>query len=175
MTAPAPAIRPAVPADLDAVAGIYTHYVRHTVITFEEIPPPVTAWRGRLDDLAERGLPFLVAELSGDIVGYAYAAPWRPKPAYRHTVENSIYLAPDHTGHGLGAALLDALLAAVAGTDVRQMIAVIADAGTDASIALHHRFGFTRAGRLTAVGYKHGRWIDTVLMQRPLGPAPAQG
>ncbi|MYV59814.1 GNAT family N-acetyltransferase [Streptomyces sp. SID4931] len=164
-----PVIRPAVPADLDAVAEIYTYYVRHTVITFEESPPPVSAWHERLDELASRKLPFLVAELSGEVVGYAYAAPWRPKPAYRNTVENSIYLAPGRTGRGLGGTLLEALLAACAGTHVRQMIAVIADAGTDTSAALHRRYGFTDAGRLTAVGYKHDRWIDTLLMQRTLG------
>ncbi|MET9767549.1 N-acetyltransferase family protein [Streptomyces sp. NPDC006415] len=166
---PNPVIRPAVPADLDAVAEIYTYYVRHTVITFEENPPPVGAWHQRLDDLAARNLPFLVAELSGEVVGYAYAGPWRPKPAYRHTVENSIYLAPGRTGRGLGGALLEALLAACTGTHVRQMIAVIADAGTDTSAALHRRYGFTDAGRLAAVGFKHDRWVDTLLMQRTLG------
>lgn len=166
-------IRPAVAADLNAVAGIFTHYVRHTVITFEEVPAPVDAWQQRLDELAAQGLPFLVAELSGEVAGYAYAAPWRPKPAYRHTVENSIYLAPGRTGRGLGGALLEALLDACARTRARQMIAVIADAGTDASVALHRRFGFADVGRLTAVGYKHGRWIDTVLMQRTLGRTPA--
>ncbi|MFG2887576.1 GNAT family N-acetyltransferase [Streptomyces sp. NPDC048297] len=165
-------IRPAVVADLGAVAEIFTHYVRHTVITFEETPPSVAVWHQRLDDLAAQGLPFLVAELSGEVVGYAYAAPWRPKPAYRHTVENSIYLAPDRTGRGLGGALLEALLAACAQTHVRQMIAVIADADTEASVALHRRFGFTDVGRLTAVGYKQNRWIDTVLMQRTLGHTP---
>ncbi|MFF3006514.1 GNAT family N-acetyltransferase [Kitasatospora sp. NPDC057940] len=164
-------IRPAVPADLDAVAEIFAHYVRHTVVTFEEAPPPAAAWHQRFEDLAGQGLPFLVAELSGEVVGYAYAAPWRPKPAYRHTVENSIYLAPDRTGRGLGGALLDALLAACAQTQVRQVIAVIADAGTDASVALHRRFGFTDVGRLAAIGYKHGRWVDTVLMQRSVGRA----
>ncbi|MDX2920623.1 MULTISPECIES: GNAT family N-acetyltransferase [Streptomyces] len=164
-----PVIRPAAPADLGAVAEIYTHYVHHTVVTFEENPPPVAAWRRRLDDLAAQNLPFLVAEVAGEVVGYAYAAPWRPKPAYRNTVENSIYLAPGRTGRGLGGALLKALLTACAGTHVRQMIAVIADAGTDTSAALHRRLGFTDAGRLAAVGHKHGRWIDTLLMQRAVG------
>ncbi|MFE9832441.1 GNAT family N-acetyltransferase [Streptomyces halstedii] len=166
-------IRPAVPADLNAVAEIFTHYVCHTVITFEEAPPPVAAWRRHLDDLAAQKLPFLVAELSGEVVGYAYAAPWRPKPAYRHTVENSIYLAPGRTGRGLGGALLEALLAACSRSHVRQMIAVIADADTDASVALHRRYGFTDVGRLAAVGYKHDRWIDTLLMQRTLGRTAA--
>ncbi|MEU5896526.1 MULTISPECIES: N-acetyltransferase family protein [unclassified Streptomyces] len=173
MTAMESVIRPAVPADLNAVAEIFTHYVRHTVVTFEETPPSVAAWRRRLDGLAAQELPFLVAELSGQVVGYAYAAPWRSKPAYRHTVENSIYLAPGRTGQGLGGTLLEALLAACARTHVRQMIAVIADTGTDASVALHRRHGFTDVGRLVAVGHKHDRWIDTLLMQRTLGRTTA--
>ncbi|MEV4298877.1 GNAT family N-acetyltransferase [Microbispora rosea] len=97
-----------------------------------------------------------------------YASPWRPKPAYRHTVEDSIYLAPGWTGRGLGSALLGALVDRCTQANLRQVIAVIADTGSDASTALHKRFGFTHVGRLTGVGYKHGRWIDTVLMQRTL-------
>ncbi|MFJ9838932.1 GNAT family N-acetyltransferase [Kitasatospora sp. NPDC101155] len=169
MTAMDAVIRPAVPADLGAVAEIYAHYVRDTVITFDETPPAPAVWQQRFEDLAARGLPFLIAEVSGEVAGYAYAAPWRPKPAYRYTAENSIYLAPAHTGRGLGSALLEALLAACAKTHLRQVVAVIADSGTDASAALHRRYGFTDAGRLTAVGFKHDRWIDTVLMQRTLG------
>ncbi|MEV6930477.1 N-acetyltransferase family protein [Dactylosporangium sp. NPDC051485] len=158
-------VRPAAPGDLAAVADIYAHYVTGTVATFEEHPPPIADWRRRLDDLTERGLPFLVGEAGGEVAGYAYAGPWRPKPAYRHTVEDSIYLAPGRTGAGFGTLLLGALLEACAGTDARQVIAVVADTGSDASTALHRRAGFTDAGRLTAVGYKHGRWIDTLLLQ----------
>ncbi|MFD5462078.1 GNAT family N-acetyltransferase [Kitasatospora sp. NPDC127059] len=169
MTAMESVIRPAAPADLGAVASIYTHYVRHTVVTFDETSPSPATWQQRLDDLTAQGLPFLVAEVDGEVAGYAYAAPWRPKPAYRHTAENSIYLAPTHTGRGLGTALLEALLDACTKTRIRQLIAVIADSGSDASGALHRRYGFTDAGRLTAVGHKHGRWIDTVLMQRAIG------
>ncbi|MEV7415486.1 N-acetyltransferase family protein [Streptomyces sp. NPDC089919] len=168
MTAEGSAVRPATRADLGAVADIYAHYVHHTVVTFDETPPPPAAWQRRFDDLAGLGLPFLVAEAAGEVVGYAYAAPWRTKPAYRHTVENSIYLKPGRTGRGIGAALLAALLTECAATPARQMIAVIADAGTDASLALHRRFGFVEQGRLTEVGHKHNRWIDTILMQRPL-------
>ena len=168
MTLSEEVIRPAVPADLNAVAAIFAHYVSETVITFEQTPPTVAEWQDRLADLTGRGLPFLVAELDGDVAGYAYASPWRPKPAYRHTVEDSIYLAPGQTGRGLGSALLGALLDQCAQADLRQMIAVIADTGSDASTALHKRFGFADASRLTRVGYKHGRWIDTVLMQRAL-------
>ncbi|MFI2205658.1 GNAT family N-acetyltransferase [Streptomyces sp. NPDC020192] len=168
MTAPQPAVRPATPSDLKAVADIYTHYVRHSVATFEGIPPTAAAWEGRLDDLTARKLPFLVAESDGAVAGFAYASPWRPKPAYRNTVEDTLYLAPDATGRGLGTALLEAVITESARAGMRQMIAVIADTGSDASRALHRRFGFTDAGHLVQVGYKHGRWIDTFLMQRAL-------
>jgi L-amino acid N-acyltransferase YncA len=163
-----PIVCPAAPADLEAVAGIYAHYVTGTVITFEERPPTVADWRQRLDDLSGRGLPFLVAKIGDDVVGYAYAGPWRPKPAYRHTVENSVYLAPERTGRGLGRALLEGLLDECGRAGVRQVVAVIADTGSDASAALHRRLGFTQVGRLTGVGHKHGRWVDTILMQRSL-------
>jgi phosphinothricin acetyltransferase len=161
-------IRPAAPADLEAVAEIFAHYVLHTTVTFEQTPPTLDRWQERLAALDGDGLPFLVAEVGGEVAGYAYAAPWRPKAAYRHTVEDSIYLAPARTGQGLGGALLDALLSGCVRAGARQVIAVIADTGTDASAALHARHGFVHAGRLTGVGRKHGRWIDTVLMQRTL-------
>jgi phosphinothricin acetyltransferase len=163
-------VRAAVPADLEPVAAICAHYVTATVTTFEEVPPTAADWRRRLDDLARRNLPFLVAEQAGAVSGYAYASPWRPKPAYRHTVEDTVYISPARTGRGLGHALLSALLSRCEQAGVRQVIAVIADTGSDASIALHRRLGFTPAGRLCRVGFKHGRWIDTVLMQRDLGP-----
>ncbi|MFJ2115068.1 MULTISPECIES: GNAT family N-acetyltransferase [unclassified Streptomyces] len=173
-SAPSPGavIRTVAPADLQAVADIYAHYVAHSVATFEETPPSVADWRIRLDDFAGRGLPFLVAEVAGEIAGYAYAGPWRAKPAYRHSVEDTIYLSPDHTGRGLGAVLLPELIAHSARAGMRRMIAVIADTGSDASAALHRRFGFVDAGRLLEVGYKHGRWIDTLLMQCDLSAAP---
>lgn len=168
MAVPSAIIRPVARADLKTVADIYAHYVLQTVITFDRTPPTVADWEQRLDDLTGRGLPFLVTELSGTVAGYAYAGPWRPKPAYQHTVEDTIYLAPDVTGRGLGTALLDSLITETTRAGRRRMIAVIADTGSDASAALHRRFGFTDAGRLTAVGRKHGRWIDTLLLQRPL-------
>ncbi|MEV4073277.1 N-acetyltransferase family protein [Nonomuraea fuscirosea] len=161
-------IRPATPEDLKKVAEIYAHYVTHTVITFDQTPPQLADWRQRLTDLTARGLPFLIAERSGDVAGYAYAGQWRPKPAYRYTVENSIYLAPGLTGKGLGSALLGPLIDGCATAGFRRMIAVIADTGNPASVALHERFGFAHAGRLIEVGHKHGRSIDTILMQRPL-------
>jgi phosphinothricin acetyltransferase len=163
-------VRPATPADLAAVAAILAFYVTNSVATFEEDPPDVAQWRQRLGDLTERKLPFVVAEAGGTIAGYAYASPWRPKPAYRHTVEDSVYLAPGQRGRGLGRLLLESLLAGCAEADVRQVIAVIADSGEPASTALHRACGFTDAGRLSRVGYKHGRWIDTVLLQRELQP-----
>lgn len=168
MTPKEAGIRAAVPGDLDAVAGIFSHYVINTLITFEETPPTVAQWQERLDDLAERGLPFLVAEVRAQVVGYAYAGPWRPKPAYRHTVEDTVYLAAGWTGLGLGRTLLGALLTGCAQAGARQVIAVIADTGDSASIALHRAFGFADAGRLSAVGHKHGHWIDTLLMQHDL-------
>jgi phosphinothricin acetyltransferase len=165
-----PVVRAAVPADLEAVTAIYAHYVTATVATFEEDPPTAGQWRQRMDAVTGRELPFLVAEQDGAVLGYAYASPWRPRPAYRHTVEDTVYLSPGQTGRGLGRALLSALLAGCAQAGARQVIAVIADSGDPASVALHRRAGFELAGRLRRVGYKHGRWLDTVLMQRDLGP-----
>lgn len=163
-------IGPAAPADLGAVAEIFAHYVLNSVMTFETVPPTVADWQARLDGLAALSLPFLVARTASEVAGYAYASPWRPKPAYRHTVEDTVYLAPGATGRGLGGRLLGELLARAGQAGARQMVAVIADAGADSepSVALHRAFGFAPAGRLTAVGHKHGRWIDTVLMQRGL-------
>jgi L-amino acid N-acyltransferase YncA len=150
-------VRAAARADLEPVAAICAHYVTTTVTTFEEVPPAAADWQRRLDDLAGRGLPFLVAEQDGTVCGYAYASPWRPKPAYRYTVEDTVYISPAHTGRGLGRALLAALLTGCEQAGARQVIAVIADTGSDASAALHRRLGFTPAGRLRRVGYKHGR------------------
>ncbi len=173
MPAAQPIVRAAVPADAEPVAAIFAHYVTTSAATFEEVAPTAADWRRRLDDLAARNLPFLVAEAGegdGTVCGFAYASPWRPKPAYRHTVEDTVYLSPGHTGRGTGSALLGELLARCAEAGARQVIAVIADTGSDASAALHRRFGFTQAGRLSGVGRKQGRWIDTVLMQKELGP-----
>ena len=180
---PQPVVRAAVPADAGPVAAIFAHYVATSVATFEEVAPTAADWRQRLGELAARNLPFLVAEAAsaGDVVardgvaggggsvcGFAYASPWRPKSAYRHTVEDTVYLSPGCTGRGIGSALLGTLLAGCAAAGARQVIAVIADTGSDASAALHRRFGFTQAGLLSGVGRKHGRWIDTLLMQKEL-------
>jgi L-amino acid N-acyltransferase YncA len=161
-------IRPAAPGDLDAVAAIFSHYVTGSVTTFEVTPPTADEWRRTHGDLAARGLPFLVCECAGQVAGYAYAAPWRAKPAYQHTVESTIYLAPDRTGRGLGRRLLRALQQRCALAGVEQMIAVIADTGDPASTGLHRACGFTDAGRLRNVGRKNGRVIDTLLMQHDL-------
>jgi phosphinothricin acetyltransferase len=180
---PQPVVRAAVPADAEPVAAIFAHYVATSVATFEEVAPTAADWRRRLGELAARNLPFLVAEagvpgdgMAGDgmaggggvVCGFAYASPWRPKSAYRHTVEDTVYLSPGCTGRGIGSALLGTLLAGCAAAGTRQVIAVIADTGSDASAALHRRFGFTQAGLLSGVGRKHGRWIDTLLMQKEL-------
>jgi L-amino acid N-acyltransferase YncA len=164
-------IRPATAGDLGAVAAIFAHYVTTSVVTFEVTPPTVADWRHRRDDLAGRGLPFLVCESGGQVAGWAFATPWRPKPAYRHTVEDAIYLAPGQTGRGLGRRLLTALQRESAEAGAEQMIAVIADSGDPASAALHRSCGFTEAGRLRNVGRKHGRVVDTLLFQHDLTAA----
>ena len=154
--------------DLDAIAGIYAHYVRTSVATFELEPPDGAEWRRRFDSIANAGLPFVVTERNGAVAGYAYCAPWKTRPAYRSTVEDSVYVAPRAVGQGCGTELMRELLAATARKGIREVIAVIADSGDPASVELHRRFGFTDAGRLTNVGYKHDRFIDTLLMQRSL-------
>jgi L-amino acid N-acyltransferase YncA len=161
-------VRPLTDADLKRVDEIFGWYAANSVATFAEGRRCEQDWRDLRAVLAGRGLPFLVAEADGVILGYAYAAPWRSGPAYGHTVEDSVFVAPGLTGQGIGRRLLTGLLAASAAAGVRQMIAVIADTGEDASVRLHAACGFRQAGRLSAVGYKHGKWIDTLLMQRTL-------
>lgn len=165
-------VRPTTPEDCDAIAEIYAHYVTQTVVTFDEVPPTVADWRDKAETLRAAGLPFLVVEVAGEVAGFGYASQFRPKPAYRHSVENSIYLAPDRTGRGLGSLLLRALLDGCVAAGKRQVVAMITEGG-DASVALHRRHGFVEAGRLRSVGFKHGRWIDTLLLQRDLLADPA--
>lgn len=162
------AIRRTSPDDLEAVAKIYAHHVQTGVATFELTPPDASEWLRRLHAVTGDGLPFLSATSEGRIAGYAYCAPWKVRPAYRHTVEDSIYVAPDAVGSGVGGRLLDALLTDCERAGVREVIAVIVDADGAASLALHRNRGFVDAGRLTAVGFKHGRWLDTLLLQRSL-------
>ncbi|MGV0850307.1 N-acetyltransferase family protein [Mycolicibacterium phlei] len=165
-----PEVRTATAADLGAIARIYAYYVENTVATFELVPPDAAEWARRFDAVTGNGFPFIVATLHGTIVGYAYAGPWKSRPAYRHTVEDSVYVAPDAVGRGVGGLLLDALLTGCAGAGVRQVIAVIVTGDGDgaASVALHLRHGFVEAGLLRSVGFKHDRWLDTVLLQRSL-------
>jgi len=163
-----PTIRPAGSPDLDAIGEIYGHHVLNGVATFEITPPDRDEWERRLHNVASAGLPFIVADVGGAVAGYAYCVQWKSRPAYRHTVEVSIYLAPGALGRGLGGRLLDALLACCSEAGIRQVIAVIADADADASLALHRNRGFRDVGRLTAVGFKHGRWLDTLVLQRSL-------
>lgn len=162
-------LRPASAADASAIARIYAHAVLHGTATFETLPPSEDEMRGRLAELQAARLPWLAAEGPDGLLGYAYAGLYRMRAAYRSTLETSIYVAPEAQGRGVGGALLEALIAACARLDARQLVAVIAHPGSEASVALHARFGFVQAGRLTAVGFKHGRWLDTLLMQRDLG------
>ncbi|MGW7480370.1 N-acetyltransferase family protein [Nonomuraea muscovyensis] len=161
-------LRPVRDADLPGVAQIYAHYVETSVATFDETPPGVEEWRAKRAVIAGAGLPFLLVEDDGEVAGFAYAGPYRPKPAYRHTVEDTLYLAPGATGRGLGRVLLGEVIDRAARAGARQMVAVVADSGDPASLRLHTSFGFGEVGRLRSVGFKHGRWIDTVLLQRAL-------
>ena len=162
-------VRDAAEADMAAVAAIYAHHVLHGLATFEEVPPPAGEFDARRQAVLAAGLPYLVAEAEGRVAGYAYAAGYRPRPAYRHTIEDSVYVAPGLGGRGIGSALLGALIARCEAGPWRQMLAVIGDSGNEGSIALHRRLGFQTVGTLRSVGFKLGRWVDTVLMQRPLG------
>ena len=162
-------VRTATTDDLPAVAAIYAHYVADSVATFEIDAPDVDEWTRRFNAIADRDLPFLVTERDGVVAGYAYCSPWKQRPAYRATVEDSVYIAPWAVGTGCGAELLTALLQRCRSIGVREVIAVIADSGDPASVALHLRLGFREAGRLVRVGHKHDRWIDTVLLQWSAG------
>ncbi|KXU94996.1 GCN5 family acetyltransferase [Caballeronia megalochromosomata] len=168
---PRPLVRDAAPGDFDAIARIYAHYVEHALATFEEIAPSIDDMRARHAAIVAVGLPYLVAELDGHVAGYAYASAYRPRSAYRHTIEDSVYVAEGFGRCGIGLALLTALIARCEHGPWRQMIAVIGNSGNAGSIALHARLGFEHVGVLRDVGFKHGRWVDTVLMQRALNAA----
>ena len=168
--APGLLVRDTADADMPAIQAIYARHVLHGLASFEEAPPTTEDLRSRRDRVVRLGLPYLTAEWDGRVVGYGYAAGYRPRPAYRDTVEDSLYVADGMHGRGVGRALLAALIARCEGGPWRQMVAVIGDSGNAGSIALHRRLGFREVGTLHAVGFKLGRWVDTVLMQRPLGP-----
>ncbi len=163
------AVRDADEADMPAVQRIYTHYVLNALATFEETPPTVADMIARRRSALERGAPYLVAEMEGRIVGYCYASAYHSRPAYRYTLEDSVYVADGLGGRGVGSALLGALIARCEAGPWRQMLAIIGDSSNRASIALHRRFGFKRVGTLRSVGFKFARWVDTPLMQRALG------
>jgi len=162
-------IRPAGPADVRAITAIYAQAVRHGTASFEIDPPDEVEMGNRQRALLEGDYLYLVAELGGAIAGYAYAGPYRARPAYRWSVEDSIYVEPSAQRRGLGRMLLDRLMAEAATRGFRQMIAVIGDSAQVPSIELHRVAGFRLIGTLEAVGFKHGRWLDSVLMQRALG------
>ena len=165
-------LRDAMRADVAAIHAIYVHHVQHGRASFEEVAPSVDEMQLRFAEVRRKGLPYLVAERAGEVLGYAYASAYRARSAYRFAIEDSIYIDHRRVGEGLGQALLAELVARCETGPWRQMVAVIAcTAGGEGagSLALHERLGFRTVGRLEAVGFKHGQWIDTVLMQRVLG------
>ena len=168
-------IRPAQPRDLAVITAIYDDAVRHGTASFELDPPDQAEMARRYESLRAGGYPYLVAELEGDIVGYAYAGPYRARPAYRWSVEDSIYVAPQAQRRGIGRALLAQLVAEAEAGGFRQMLAVIGDSANTGSVELHRVAGFRLVGTFENVGFKFGRWLDTVLMQRELGRGAAIG
>lgn len=173
MTTPPLAVRDSTAADLAAVHAIYAHHVLHGTASFEEEPPTPDELGRRRDAVLAAGLPYLVAERGGLVLGYAYAGSYRPRRAYRYTVENSVYLAPEARRQGVGRALLAELIRRCEAGPWRQMVAVIGGSDNAASIGLHASLGFEPVGVLRGAGFKFGRWVDSVLMQRPLGPGSA--
>lgn len=163
-----PSLRPVRRTDAAAIAEIYAHHVRHGTATYDVVPPGVAETEAKILAITARGWPFLVASHGSELVGYAYAAQFRDRPAYAYACEDSIYVAHDRRGGGIGKALLTGLLAAAEAHGFRRMVAVIGG-GEPASVALHAACGFEHAGRLTGMGWKAGRWLDTVYMQIALG------
>jgi L-amino acid N-acyltransferase YncA len=164
-------VRAASEADMAAVRDIYAHYVFHSLATFEETPPTLEEMLARRRASVELGLPYLVAEAGEEIVGFAYAAAYRARPAYRFTIEDSVYVADGLGGRGIGSALLGELISSCERGPWRQMLAVVGDSANTGSITLHRRFGFELVGTLRSVGFKSGRWVDTPILQRALAPA----
>jgi phosphinothricin acetyltransferase len=167
-------IRPSSDADIPAIAAIYAHAVLHGTASFELDPPTEAEMLRRRAAILEGDYPYVVAERGGVLLGYAYAGAYRTRPAYRSTVEDSIYVSPSAQGQGIGRVLLEALIKECEARDFRLMVAVIGDEDSKGSIALHQSLGFELVGILKGVGYKHGRWLSTVLMQRSLAGGTAQ-
>jgi phosphinothricin acetyltransferase len=167
-------IRPSTEKDVRAVTGIYAHYVHTSTATYELEPPTPEEMSARRSKILALGLPYLVAEQENKILGYAYAGQYRPRPGYQFTIEDSVYIHPDHQGQGLGQALLTALIKTCEQGPWRQMIAVIGDTANAASMRLHERHGFRSIGTLYSVGWKFNRWVDSTLMQRALGAGNSQ-
>jgi phosphinothricin acetyltransferase len=173
-------VRDARRGDLAGIREIYAHHVLHGLASFEETPPDLAEVTRRFEATLAHGLPYLAAEAEAAgpgaepaLRGYAYAGPYRPRPAYRYSVENSLYVAPGLEGRGIGRALLEELIRRCTALGFRQMIAVIGDSGHLPSIKFHESLGFTQAGHLRSVGFKFERWVDSVILQRPLGPGDA--
>lgn len=163
-------LRPSRDIDVPRIRDIYAHHVLNGLASFEEVPPTVEEVASRRRDVLRKGLPYIVAEIEGAVLGYAYANHYRQRSAYRFTLENSVYIDQAAIGRGIGGLLLVNIIQQCTSLGYRQMVAVIGDSGHKASIALHERAGFKRIGILPSVGFKFGRWVDSVLMQRPLGP-----
>jgi L-amino acid N-acyltransferase YncA len=162
-------VRPSTEADMAAIQRIYAYHVLHGTASFEEVPPSPGEMAARRASVLELGLPYLTAELNSDIVGYSYATSYRSRPAYRYTIEDTVYVADGLSGKGIGSALLTQLITLCEAGPWRQMIAVIGDSRNAGSISLHRSAGFRSIGTLQSVGFKFGRWVDSVLMQRSLG------
>jgi phosphinothricin acetyltransferase len=166
-------IRPAKPDDLAAVHAIYSHHVLKGLASFEEVPPAREEIARRYQDVTSSGLPWIVAQYGDRIAGYGYCALYRTRSAYRYSLEDSIYVHHEMHGRGIGSALLAELIRLCEAAGYRQLIAVIGDSAHAASINLHAAAGFVRVGTLRSVGFKFGRWVDSVIMQRPLGKGDA--
>jgi phosphinothricin acetyltransferase len=166
-------IRKCEPGDVPAIQRIYAHHVLHGLASFELDPPDEAEMARRRQNILAAGYPYFVAERDGEILGYGYAGPYRTRPAYRFTAENSVYIRHDLARQGIGRRLLAALIAACESQGLRQLVAVIGDSANHASIELHRAAGFAMIGTIRGSGYKSGRWVDTVLMQKALGPGDA--
>jgi L-amino acid N-acyltransferase YncA len=166
-------IRSALAGDAAALAAIYGHHVVNGLGTFEEVAPSAIEVIERMNAVTALSLPYLVAEIDGEIAGFAYASPFRTRAAYRYTVEDSVYIAPERQRHGIGKALLTAVIAACEPLGLRQMVALIGDSANSGSIGVHRSCGFVHTGVMTAVGYKADRWVDVVIMRRALNGGEA--